>query len=75
MATAGIMTESPSRVVDLHSFSLREFLEFVCKEDTNWIDGAQVRRSDDHHENAGNVEGKVWLEVAHAPLFASVGST
>lgn len=57
------MTERPSRTVDLHGFSLREFLEFVRKEDPNWIDGAQVRRSDDHHEKVGNVEGKVWLEV------------
>ena len=75
MATAGITTERPSRTVDLHGFSLPEPLEFVRKEDPNWIGGAQVRRSDDHHEKAGNVEGKVRLEVAHAPLLVSVGST
>lgn len=27
------------------------------------IDGAQARRSDHHHEKAGHVDGKVWIEV------------
>ena len=57
------MTERPSPAVDLHSFALREFLQFVRKEDPHWIDGAQVRRSDDDHQKAGHVDGKVWLEV------------
>jgi ABC-type Zn2+ transport system substrate-binding protein/surface adhesin len=57
------MTEQPNRAVDLHGFALREFLEFVRKEDPNWIDGAQVRRSEGDHHKAGRVDGKVWLEV------------
>lgn len=57
------MTEQPNRAVDLHGFALREFLEFVRKEDPRWIDGAQVRRSDADHQKAGRVDGKVWLEV------------
>ena len=54
------MTELPNRAVDLHGFALREFLEFVRKEDPRWIDGAQVRRSDGDHQKAGRVDGKVW---------------
>ena len=57
------MTERPSRAVDLHGFALREFLEFVRKEDPSWIEGAHVRRSDDGHQRSGVVEGKVWVEV------------
>lgn len=57
------MTERPSRAVDLHGFALREFLEFVRKEDPTWLEGAQVRRSDDGHQRSGLVEGKVWVEV------------
>jgi hypothetical protein len=57
------MTERPSRTVDLHGFALREFLNFVRKEDPCWIDGAQVRRSEDAHQRAGHVDGKVWFEV------------
>ena len=57
------MTEQSNRAVDLHGFALREFLEFVRKEDPGWIDGAQVRRSDGDHQKAGRVDGKVWLEV------------
>jgi hypothetical protein len=57
------MTELPNRAVDLHGFALREFLNFVRKEDPRWIDGAQVRRSEDDHQRAGRVDGKVWLEV------------
>lgn len=57
------MTERPSRAVDLHGFALREFLQFVRKEDPGWIDGAQVRRTDDDHAKSGHVDGKVWLEV------------
>jgi hypothetical protein len=57
------MTERPSRAVDLHGFALKEFLEFVRKEDPSWLEGAHVRRSDDGHQRSGVVEGKVWLEV------------
>lgn len=57
------MTERPSRAVDLHGFALREFLEFVRKEDPSWIEGAHVRRSDDGHQRSGVVEGKVRVEV------------
>ena len=57
------MTELPNRTVDLHDFALHEFLEFVRKEDPNWIDGAQVRRSEDDRQKAGRVDGKVWVEV------------
>jgi hypothetical protein len=57
------MTDLPNRTVDLHGFALREFLEFVRKEDPRWIDGAQVRRSDGDLQKAGRVDGKVWLEV------------
>ena len=57
------MSERPNRAVDLHSFALREFLEFMRNEDPSWIDGAQVRRSDDDHQKGGRVDGKVWLEV------------
>lgn len=57
------MAKRPSRAGDLHGFALREFLEFVRKEDPRWIEGAQVRRSDDDRERAGHVDGKVWLEV------------
>ena len=57
------MTERPSRAVDLHGFALKEFLEFVRREDPSWIDGALVRRSDDGHQRSGVVEGKVWVEV------------
>ena len=57
------MTEQSNRAVDLHGFALREFLEFVRKEDPGWIDGAQVRRSDGDQQKAGRVDGKVWLEV------------
>jgi hypothetical protein len=57
------MTELPDRAVGLHGFALREFLEFVRKEDPHWIEGAQVRRSDGGHQKAGRVDGKVWLEV------------
>jgi hypothetical protein len=31
------MTERPSRAVDLHGFALKEFLEFVRKEDPSWL--------------------------------------
>ena len=57
------MTELPSRTVDLHGFALREFLEFVRKEDPSWIDGAQVRRSEDDHQKGGRADGKVWIGV------------
>ena len=57
------MTERPSRAVDLHGFALREFLEFVRKEDPSWIEGAHVRRSDDGHQRSGVVEGMVWVQV------------
>ena len=57
------MTERRSRAVDLHGFALKEFLEFVRKEDPSWIEGAHVRRSDDGHQRSGVVEGKVWVEV------------
>ena len=57
------MTERPNRAVDLHGFALKEFLEFVRKEDPSWIEGAHVRRSDDGHQRSGVVEGKVWVEV------------
>ena len=57
------MSERPSRAIDLHGFALKEFLEFVRKEDPSWIDGAHVRRSDDGHQRSGVVEGKVWVEV------------
>ena len=59
----GSMTERQSRTVDLHAFALKEFLEFVRREDPSWIEGAQVRRSDDGHQRSGVVEGKVWVEV------------
>lgn len=57
------MTERPSRAIDLHGFALREFLQFVRKEDPSWIDGAQVSRTDEDHAKSGHVDGKVWLEV------------
>ena len=57
------MTERPSRAVDLHAFALKEFLEFVRREDPSWIEGVQVRRSDDGHQRSGVVDGKVWVEV------------
>ena len=57
------MSERPSRAIDLHGFALKEFLEFVRKEDPSWLEGAHVRRSDDGHQRLGVVEGKVWLEV------------
>jgi hypothetical protein len=57
------MTGRPSRAIDLHGFALKEFLEFVRKEDPSWLEGAHVRRSDDGHQRSGVVEGKVWLEV------------
>ena len=57
------MTPSSNRAVDLHGFALREFLEFVRKEDPSWLEGAQVRRGDDGYQRSGSVEGKVWLEV------------
>lgn len=57
------MTERSGHTVDLHGFALKEFLEFVRKEDPSWIDGANVRRSDDGHQRSGVVEGKVWVEV------------
>jgi len=31
------MTELPNRAVDLHGFALREFLNFVRKEDPRWM--------------------------------------
>ncbi len=57
------MTERPSRAVDFHAFALKEFLEFLRREDPSWIEGAQVRRCDDGHQRSGEVEGKVWVEV------------
>lgn len=57
------MTQRPGRSVDLHGFALREFLEFVRKEDPAWIEGAQVRRSDSGDQRSGSIEGKVWFEV------------
>ncbi len=57
------MTERPSRAVDLQAFALKEFLEFVRREDPSWIEGAHVRRSGDGHQRSGVVEGKVWVEV------------
>jgi hypothetical protein len=59
----GSMTERQSRAVDLHAFALKEFLEFVRREDPSWIEGAHVRRSDDGQQRSGVVEGKVWVEV------------
>ena len=40
------------------------------KEDPSWIDGAHVRRSEDDHQKAGHVDGKVWLEVLMSELGA-----
>lgn len=57
------MTQRAKRAVDLHGFALREFLEFVRREDASWLEGAQVRRSDDDYQKSGLIEGKVWLEV------------
>lgn len=57
------MTERPSHAADLHGFALSEFLQFVRKEDPRWIDGAQVRRTDDDHAKSSRVDGKVWIEV------------
>lgn len=57
------MTERPSHAVDLHGFALSEFLQFIRKEDPRWIDGAQVRRTDDDHTKSSRVDGKVWIEV------------
>ena len=57
------MSQTANRTVNLHGFALREFLEFVRKEDPTWIEGAQVRRSDDGHQMSGLVEGMVWVEV------------
>ena len=57
------MTERSSRTVDLHGFALKEFLEFVRKQDPSWLEGAHVRRSDDGHQRSGVVEGKVWIEL------------
>ena len=57
------MTEQPNRAVDLHGFALKEFLEFIRKEDPSWIEGAHFRRSVDGHQSSGVVEGKVWVEV------------
>lgn len=57
------MTERTGHTVDLHSFALKEFLEFVRKQDPSWLEGAHVRRSDDGHQRSGVVEGKVWVEV------------
>ena len=64
------MTKLLNRTVDLHGFALHEFLEFVRKEDPSWIDGAHVRRSEDDHQKAGHVDGKVWLEVLMSDLGA-----
>lgn len=57
------MTERTGHTVDLHSFALKEFLEFVRKQDPSWLEGAHVRHSDDGHQRSGVVEGKVWVEV------------
>lgn len=57
------MSERQNRAVDLHGFALKEFLEFVRKQDPSWLEGAHVRRSDDGHQRSGVVEGKVWVEV------------
>jgi hypothetical protein len=57
------MTKRAGHTVDLHSFVLKEFLEFVRKQDPSWLEGAHVRRSDDGHQRSGVVEGKVWVEV------------
>lgn len=59
----GSMNERQSRAVNLQAFALKEFLEFVRREDPSWIEGAHVRRSDDGHQRSGLVEGKVWVEV------------
>lgn len=42
---------------------MKEFLEFVRKEDPSWIEGAHVRRTDDGHQRSGVVGGMVWVEV------------
>lgn len=57
------MSERQNRAVDLHGFALKEFLDFVRKQDPSWLEGAHVRRSDDGNQRAGVVEGKVWVEV------------
>lgn len=57
------MSQAANRTVDLHGFVLREFLEFVRKEDPTWLEGSQVRRSDDGHQRSGLVDGLVWVEV------------
>ena len=57
------MSQAANRTVDLRGFALREFLEFVRKEDPTWLEGTQVRRSDDGHQRSGLVDGMVWVEV------------
>lgn len=57
------MTEQPAQALDLHGFALKEFLDFVRKEDPSWIEGAQVRRSDNEQQRSGSVDGKLWVEV------------
>lgn len=57
------MPQRAKGAVDLHGFALREFLEFVRREDPSWLEGAQVRRSDGDYQRSGLIEGKVWLEV------------
>jgi hypothetical protein len=57
------MSERQNRAVDLHGFALKEFLDFVRKQDPSWLEGAHVRRSDDGHQRSGVVEGKVWVEL------------
>lgn len=57
------MTGRSAQALDLHGFALKEFLDFVRKEDPSWIEGAQVRRSDNGQQGAGSVDGKLWVEV------------
>ncbi len=57
------MTERAGQTVDLHGFVLKEFLEFVRRQDPSWLEGAHVRRSDDGQQSSSVVDGKVWIEL------------
>jgi len=57
------MTVRSIQALDLHGFALKEFLDFVRKEDPSWIEGALVRRSDDGQHRSGVVDGKLWVEL------------
>lgn len=57
------MTVRSIQALDLHGFALKEFLDFVRKEDPSWIEGALVRRSDDGQSRSSVVDGKLWVEL------------